>query len=70
MIFKYKVISTSKYQDINLSRWNPTVSRGQKVNAIASPEQIEKKREVDKRKNLNEENQRYLQKRLRTDFSV
>ena len=70
MIFKYKVISRSKYQDINLSRWNPTVSRGQRVNVIASLEQIEEKREVEKRKILNEENQQYLQKRLRTDFSV
>ena len=70
MIFKYKVISRSKYQDINLSRWNPTVSRGQRVNVIASLEQIEEKREFKKRKILNEEIQQYLQKRLRTDFSV
>lgn len=71
-MFRYKTISRSKYQDINLSRWNPIASRCQKVNVEASLEQrvIEENREIKKRKNLNEENQQYLKKRLRTDSSV
>ena len=77
MIFKYKVISRCKYQDINLSQWNPIVSYNHKVNVEAPLEQrveenqqTEKNRGVKRGKNLNEENQRYLEKRSRTDFFV
>lgn len=76
MIFKYQEILRSKYRDINLSRWYAIVSHNQKVNVEASLEQRAEEKEsiaeenVRRRKNLSNENQQYLEKRLRTDFSV
>ena len=72
MIFQFRVISKSEYKDINLSRWSQTVSRRQQVNPTASLEQraIEENREFKRQQTLTNENQQYLKKRLRTDFSV
>lgn len=72
MIFKYKVISKSKYKDINLSRWNQTVSHCQSVNVKVplKPRVIEENKGIKRQKTLNNENQQYLAKRLRTDLSV
>lgn len=74
MVFQYKLISRFNYKDINLSRWNQTVSRRQKVNLKPSPEQKETEEEenrgIKRQKKLSDQNQQYLEKRLRTDFFV
>lgn len=72
MIFKYNHISRSGYKDINISRWNQTVSRRLEVNPKASLEQsvTEESGGIKRKKELSVENQQYLQKRSRTDFSV
>ena len=72
MIFKYNYISRSEYKDINISRWNQTVSQRLEVNPKASLNQrvIERSIGIKRKKPLSDENQQYLEKRLRTDFSV
>lgn len=72
MIFKYNHISRFEYKDINISRWNQTVSQRVEVDPKASLEQrvVEEGRGIKRKKKLSDENQKYLEKRLRTDFSV
>jgi hypothetical protein len=58
--------------DINISRWNQTASQSLEVNPKASLKQrvTEKSRGIKRKKQLSDENQQYLERRLRTDFSV
>lgn len=70
MIFKYNQISISKYKDIKTSPWFQQTSQNRKVTpTIPLREVVEEKPQKIKR-GLTGENLLYLQKRLKTDFSV
>ena len=64
MISKYNnnYILRSGYKDINISRWNQTVSQRREVNPEASLNQIvtEKSIGIKRKKQLSDENQQYL----------
>ena len=72
MVYQYKHISRSKYKDINLSRWFQPISKSQIVIPVVSQEVVksQKKIELKRKEKLTKENQLYLEKRLKTDFSV
>lgn len=70
MRFQYKSLSYSKYRDINTLRWFQPISQCQKVKQQALQEVWGKKPVKRSREELTDENQQYLKRRLKTEYSV
>lgn len=71
MVFQYKPISKSKYKYISTLRWFQANSHSPKVTLQTLPNEVAQDRKVLKRtQNLSAENQQYLIKRSKTDYSA